>query len=114
VFIKINAKKGLNFHYIDRFKVLERYDKCFKLQLDRKIDRSKSAYIPTNNQRKNETLIDFNQNNENNPHGNNEENYNDVSENQDNIQSNNVTEKINKNNKQSVKFANNPKNLRDS
>ena len=75
---------------IGPFKVLERYDKCFKLQLYRKIDivsidRLKSAFIPTNNQSDKETLIDFDHNIENNRQRNNEENDNAVPKNQQQI-----------------------------
>ena len=75
--------------------VLEKYDKCFKLQLDIKIDtvsidRLKSAYIPTNNHSKNETFIDLNQSTKNNPQGNKKENENAVCKDQNNIQNNNV------------------------
>ena len=75
---------------IGPFKVLERYGKCFKLQLYRKIyivsiDRLKSAFIPTNNQSDKETLIDFDHNIENNRQRNNEENDNAVPKNQQQI-----------------------------
>ena len=57
------------------------------------MDKLKSAFIPTSNQRNNETLIDFKQNIENNPHRNYEENDNAVPENQQKIQDNTATEK---------------------
>ena len=38
VFVKNNTKKGLDSHYIGPFNFLERYEECFKLQLNIKID----------------------------------------------------------------------------
>ena len=48
------------------FKVLERYEKCFKLQLDKRIDtvaidRLKSAFIPTANKEHFEISLDVNE-----------------------------------------------------
>ena len=87
----------MDFSYFGPFKVLGRYDKCFELQLDRKIDtvsldRLKSVCIPTNFQRVKETFIDFNQTIENNPHKNYEDNDNAIPENQQQIQGTTETE----------------------
>ena len=66
VYVKNNAKKGLDSQYLGPFKVLERYEKCFKLQLDKRIDtvsidRLKSAFKPTANVEQFELSIDFNE-----------------------------------------------------
>ena len=92
----------MDFHYIGPFKVLERYEKCFKLQLDRKIDtvgidRLKSAYVPTRNQWHTEQFIDYNENIEKELPKNNENNDNAAPENQQ-IQGATGTEKKKKTN----------------
>ena len=66
VYVRNNAKKGLDSQYLGPFKVLERHEKCFKLQLDKRIDtvaidRLKSAFIPTANKEHFEISLDFNE-----------------------------------------------------
>ena len=117
------------------FKVLERYEKCFKLQLDKRIDtvaidRLKSAFIPTANKEHFEISMDFNEavqadlsNNDENIsfEPTNKGNYLDVPEmghkrKHSDETFENILRKPHKssNTKRSVRFECNAKNIRDS